>query len=347
MKAAVLTELRKPLEILQVADPDLTPDGVIIKVLASGVCRSDLHIWDGGLDGIGQSQELPFVMGHEFCGIIEEVGKNVTKFKKGDRVVVPLTHGCGHCYECSSGHPNVCGDRMEIGITCWGGFAEYALIPKADTTLVHLPEEIGFVEAASLGCRFPTAYHGIVAQGQVRPGEWVAIFGCGGVGLSAIHTAASIGAIVIAVDINDEALKLAKELGASFTINARGKDVPSEIKELSKGGVHVSLDALGSKQTIQPAIKSLRARGRHVQIGITATNFIEVPVDDIMMYELTMIGSAGIPSYQYPSIIQLIKDGTLNPGKMVTKTIPLEEAGQILLDMQAQKNVGAVIIDRF
>lgn len=350
MKAAVLTEFNKDLEILNVKDPDLTADGVIVKVMASGICRSDLHLWEGGLGWVGLDLELPHVMGHEFCGIIEDVGNDVTKFKQGDRVIVPFIHGCGHCDVCSSGHPNVCADHIEIGITSWGGFGEYAHVPNADTSLVHLPEEISFVEAASLGCRFPTAYHGIVDRGQVRPGEWVAVFGCGGIGLSAIHTASVIGAIVIAVDINDGALSLAKAMGATFTINSRDKDVAGEIIELTKGGVHVSLDALGSRHTIKAAMESLRIHGRHVQIGMTTQEeqgYAAFPVDEMIMKELSVIASCGIQSYKFPSIVQLIKSGTLQPGKMVTQTIGIESAGQILLDMKAKKNVGVTIIDCF
>lgn len=350
MKAAVLTEFNKPLEILNVPDPELTSNGVIVKVMASGICRSDLHLWEGGLGWVGLQLDLPHVMGHEFCGIVEEVGGNVSKFKKGDRVVVPFIHGCGHCDTCSSGHPNVCADHIEIGITSWGGFGEYAHIPDADKTLVHLPEEISFVEAASLGCRFPTAYHGIVDQGQVRPGEWVAVFGCGGIGLSAIHTASSIGAIVIAVDINDSALELAKAMGAAFTFNAKNPDTVKEIIELTKGGVHVTLDALGSRHTIGAAMQSLRIHGRHVQIGMTTleeAGYVKVPIDEMIMKELRIIASCGIQSYKYNSIIQMIANGTLNPGKMVTSTIGIEDAGQVILDMKAKKNVGVTIIDRF
>ncbi|MGN7393276.1 alcohol dehydrogenase catalytic domain-containing protein [Peribacillus frigoritolerans] len=350
MKAAVLTKFNKPLEILNVPDPELTPDGVIVKVMASGVCRSDLHLWEGGLGWVGLDLDLPHVMGHEFCGVIEEVGKDVTHFKKGDRVVVPFIHGCGHCETCNSGHPNVCADHIEIGITSWGGFGEYAHVPNADSSLAHLPEEISFVEAASLGCRFPTAYHGVVDQGEVRPGEWVTVFGCGGIGLSAIHTASTIGAMVIAVDINEEALKLAKAMGAAFTFNAKNPDVVKEIIELTKGGAHVTIDALGSKTTIQSAMKSLRIRGRHVQIGMTTLDekgYVPVPIDEMIMKELRIIASCGIQSYKFASLIQMIRKGTINPGKMVTQTIGIEGAGQIILDMKAKKNVGVTIIDCF
>ncbi|WP_462421474.1 zinc-dependent alcohol dehydrogenase family protein [Salinicoccus sp. Marseille-QA3877] len=350
MKAAVLTEFNKPLEIKNMPDPELTPDGVIVKVEASGVCRSDLHLWEGGLKWVGMEMELPHVLGHEFSGVIEEVGKNVAQFKKGDRVVVPFIHGCGACEDCNEGHPNVCSDHIEIGITSWGGFGEYAHVPNADTSLAPLPEEINFVEAASLGCRFPTAYHGVVDRAKVQPGEWVVVYGCGGIGLSAINTASAIGAVVIAVDINEESLKLAREMGASITINGRSKDAPSEIVELTKGGAHVSIDALGSKVTVQNSFKSLRNRGRHLQIGMTTNEeqgYVAVPIDEIIMKEITIVGSVGIQSFKYPSIIQMIQKEILNPGKMITQTISIEDAGSIIEEMNANKNVGVTIIDRF
>ena len=350
MKAAVLTEFNKPLEILNVPDPTLTPDSVIVQVKASGVCRSDLHLWQGGLSWVGFEMELPFVMGHEFCGIIEEVGKDVTKFKKGDRVIVPFLHGCGSCEHCMEGNQNVCPDHIEIGATSWGGFAEYVHIPNADTSLFHLAEEISFVEASSLGCRFTTAFHGVMDRAKVRAGEWVAVFGCGGIGLSAIQIAASTGAIVIAVDINEESLKLAKGLGAAFTINGREKDPVGEILELTKGGVHVAIDALGRKVTVQNAIRSLRIKGRHVQIGMTTEEeqgYVPVPIDEIIMKELKVIGSYGIQSPRYPAILQMIERKMLEPGKLVTRTISLEETGDVILEMEQNKNVGITIIDRF
>ena len=203
--------------IAQVADPVAEEDGVVIKVEACGICRSDWHGWMGHDSDITR---LPHVPGHELAGVVAETGRNVTKWKRGDRVTVPFVCACGKCPECVSGNHQVCDHQFQPGFTGWGSFAQYVAIRYADVNLVHLPEEIDFVTAASLGCRFATSFRAIVAQGQVASGQWVAVHGCGGVGLSAVMIAHALGAKVIAIDIDDKALALAKGLGAAVTINA-------------------------------------------------------------------------------------------------------------------------------
>ncbi|TWI58175.1 zinc-dependent alcohol dehydrogenase family protein [Halalkalibacter nanhaiisediminis] len=350
MKALVLTELQKPLKVLNMPEPTLAPDGVIVRVEANGICRSDWHAWMGDFGWLGINLELPFVMGHEFCGIIEEVGSEVKKFKKGERVIVPFSQGDGTCEFCVTGHQNVCENTLQAGFSYWGGYGQFAHVPNADVNLVTLPDSIDFVAAAGLGCRFMTSFHGIVDQAQVRPGEWVAIHGCGGIGLSAIHIASSIGAKVIAVDINNDTLKLAKELGAALTINAREKDAVGEIVELTKGGVHVSVDALGVTTTCQNAVNSLRKRGRHLQIGLTTQEeqgMVPLPVDLIVQKELSIIGSLGMQAARYPAMLQMVESNILKPEKLVTQTVKIEEAGDVLMSMGEFKTVGVTVVDRW
>src|SRR6266403_4915581 len=210
MKAAVFESTKKPLVIKTVPDPECAPNGAIIRVEANGICRSDWHAWSGDWSWMGLSAQPGAILGHEFCGVVEEVGKDIRNFKKGDRVLVPFSQGDGTCEYCRSGHSNICNTPLIPGVTYYGGYGSYVGIPFADLNLVRMPDAVGFLEGASLGCRFMTSYHGIVDRAQVRPGEWVAVHGCGGIGLSAVHIAAAIGANVVAVDLDDRKLELAK-----------------------------------------------------------------------------------------------------------------------------------------
>ena len=297
IKAAVLEAFRKPLVIRDIPDPALTPDGVILRIKAAGICRSDWHVWAGDWDWNGFKVSLPHILGHEFCGVVEEIGQNVTRFKKGDRVIVPFTQGDGICPLCISGHQNICDHLTMPGFSYWGGFAEFVHIPKADINLMSLPDDIPFDHGAALGCRYMTSFHGLVDQIRLQPGEWISVHGCGGVGLSVIQIATALGANAIAVDISDDKLAFAKKLGAVYTINAGNGAAHREIRELTKGGAHVSVDALGIRSTCQSSIKSLRKRGRHLQIGMTSSEDkgqIPLPIDAIVQKEIEKIGRAHV-----------------------------------------------------
>lgn len=240
--------------------------------------------------------KLPHVPGHEFAGTIEAVGKDIKRWKVGDRVTVPFVSGCGHCPECHSGNHQVCDHQFQPGFTHWGSFAEYVAIDYADTNLVRLPDEMDFATAASLGCRFATSFRGVISKGKVNAGQIVAVHGCGGVGLSAIMIAAAAGARVIAVDIDDAKLDLARELGAIDILNAKTcDDIPSAIKDLSGGGAHVSVDALGSAITSFNSVSCLRKRGKHIQIGLMTGDHAHarVPMDRVVAHELeTLVATA-------------------------------------------------------
>jgi alcohol dehydrogenase len=293
---------------------------------------------------------LPHVPGHEFAGIIREVGKEVKNWKIGDRVTVPFVCACGTCPTCHSGNQQVCDDQFQPGFTHWGSFAEFVAIDRAETNLVRLPDDMSFETAASLGCRFATSFRAIASQGKVSGGQWVAVHGCGGVGLSAIMISAAMGASVIAVDISEEKLKLAKEAGAHFVINATySTNVPAEILEISKGGVHVSVDALGSKVTCYNSIACLRKRGKHVQVGLMAgkESNPEVPMHLVIAKELEILGSHGMQAHAYPEMIRMIQEGKLSPQKLIGRKITLEEAVFELPSMDDFRENGMVMIDRF
>jgi D-arabinose 1-dehydrogenase-like Zn-dependent alcohol dehydrogenase len=262
MRAAVMEAVRQPLVVKEMPDPECPSNGVVLRSEAEGICRSDWHCWSGDWFWIGLVPAMPLVMGHEFCGVIEEVGKDVHNFKKGQRVLVPFSQGDGICEYCRSGNSNVCGNAGVPGFTYSGGYGRYVAIPHADVNLVLMPDGVDFLEGASMGCRFMTSYHGIVDRAQVKPGEWVAVHGCGGIGLSAVHVASAIGANVVAVDLDERKLELARKMGAQFTVNAKkAEDVAMAVFDITHGGAHVSVDALGIATTCRNSILSLRKLG--------------------------------------------------------------------------------------
>ena len=350
MKAAVTEQFGEPLKIHgDWADPECGPRDAVIKVEACGICRSDYTLWNGGMEWLGIVPPLPAVFGHEYCGVVEEVGSEVTGFQKGDRVVSPFGHGCGSCEFCNSGHQNVCANLQLPGMHYTGGYAGYTKVAHADVNLVTLPDAIPSADAAGMGCRFVTSYHGVVDQAAVQPGEWVAVFACGGVGLAAVNIAAALGAQVIAVSRSEEKLALAKQLGASHTVTA-GPSAPEEIVELTGGGVHVSVDALGAAETAIPAIMSLRPRGRHLRLGGSnkkEQGQISIPVDVILFRELSIVGSFGMQAARFPEMLQMVESGKLNPGGMVGDTVALEKAGDVLASMGGYDTVAMSVITDF
>ncbi len=346
MRAAIYDEFEKPLRIENLPDPAPTPNGVVIEVKATGLCRSDWHGWMGHDPDITP----PHVPGHELAGIVAATGKNISRWKEGDRVTLPFVCGCGSCPECSSGNQQVCDHQFQPGFTHWGSFAEYVAIEYAETNLVKLPDEIDFVTAASLGCRFITSFRGVVDQGRVAPGQWVAVHGCGGVGLSAIMIADALGANVIAVDVSDDKLDFARSVGASVIINAaKTKKVAEKIRDLTGGGAHLSVDALGSTETCLNSIANLRKRGKHVQIGLMKGNDSSpaVPMGEVIAWELEILGSHGMQAHKYPSMLEMIRSGKLRPEKLTGKTISLEESLTELVSMNSFRGTGVTVIDRF
>lgn len=345
MRAAVFEKFQSPISIQNISDPTPKKDGVVVKVSATGLCRSDWHGWMGH----DQDIVLPHVPGHELAGTIVEIGKDIKNFNIGDRVTIPFVAGCGTCGECKSGNQQVCDHQSQPGFTHHGSFAEYVALDYADTNLVKLPETINDMTAATLGCRFITSFRAIVEQGKVKEGQHVAIHGCGGVGLSAIMIANALGAQVIAIDINNETLEIAKQLGANNIVNASKSDVVEVIKDITKGGAHVSLDALGSEITCLNSIASLKKRGKHIQVGLMTGNHKHpnIPMDRILADELEIIGSHGMQAHKYPEMLNMILEGKLHPEKLIERTINLEEATIALPNMYKFQNRGVLVINSF
>jgi alcohol dehydrogenase len=346
MKAAIFEQFRQPLTIQNVPDPVPSEDGVVVQVKANGICRSDWHGWMGHDSDV----HLPHVPGHELAGVVAQTGQAVRRWKVGDRVTVPFSVGCGSCPQCLSGNQQICDHYFQPGFTAWGSFAQYVAIRYADTNLVRLPDEMDFVESASLGCRFITAFRAVVAQGRTEPGEWVVVHGCGGLGLASIMIAHAMGAGVIGVDIQDSALNLASAIGAQHVINSKKQDRLIEtIGELTHGGAHVSLDTLGSIETCRNSIMSLRKRGRHVQVGLMVADYKDapVPMNWVIAKELEIVGSHGMQAHAYEPMLQMILERRLDPKRLITKTVSLEESLIELQNLGDNRNAGVIVIDRF
>ncbi|WP_029423425.1 zinc-dependent alcohol dehydrogenase family protein [Alicyclobacillus macrosporangiidus] len=349
MKAARIVEHRQPLQIEEVPDPTPGPHDAVVRVQASGICRSDWHAWMGDWSWIGLTPELPIIPGHEFGGEVVEVGHEVRSFRLGDRVTVPFHYACGHCEYCHSGVPNLCLDTRVYGISWDGGYAEYVLVRNADFNLIRLPESVDALTAAAIGCRYMTGYHGVM-RGNVKPGQWVAVQGAGGVGLSAIQVATAVGAQVIAVDIDDEKLEKARQEGAVAVVNARRDNVPEAIREITQGGAHVGIDALGVRETVLNSVLSLRKGGRHVQIGLTTAEeggIVGLPIDAITAMELEIVGSLGNPHPKYTGLLQLVASGRLRPTTLVERQVSLDDVNEVFQNMTEFRTRGFNIITRF
>ncbi len=339
MRALQYDAFGGPLAVRELPSPVPSAAGVVVRVGASGVCRSDWHGWQGHDPDIS----LPHVPGHELAGTVEAVGPAVRRFRVGDRVTVPFVCACGRCAQCADGNGQVCSAQTQPGFTHWGSFAEFVLLEAADVNLVALPDEMSFATAASLGCRYATAFRAVVQQGRVRAGEWVAVHGCGGVGLSAVQIAVAFGAQVVAVDISDGAFALAASLGAVI-VDGRGIDVPAAVREVTGGGAHLSLDALGSEDTCVNSVLSLRPRGRHIQVGLLppSQGRPAVPMERVVAGELELLGSHGLAAHDYPALLDLIGSGRLRPELLVTRELTLAQAGEALMTVGRAPGIAVV-----
>jgi D-arabinose 1-dehydrogenase-like Zn-dependent alcohol dehydrogenase len=350
MKAARLVELGSPLVIDDVSEPDPGPRGAVVKVEFEGICRTDWHVWQGDWSWIGLAPALPVTMGHEFSGSVVAVGPEVTTIKVGDRVAVPFHEACGRCSYCRSGRTNLCDALEFVGISHDGGYAEYVNVLNADLNCVPLPDAVSFDSAAALGCRFMTAWHALQHQAGLRGGEWLAVHGVGGIGLSAVQIGTALGAGVIAVDIDDRKLAAAREQGAAATVNARQVDVVEAVKEATAGGAHVALGGLGTASLVNAALMSLRKGGRLVQVGLTSKEeqgIVGIPLDELIEAELTIVGSVGNPHIHLPALLRLVGEGRLDPAALVTERIPLESAQGVLERMTSFDTIGFSLIDTF
>jgi alcohol dehydrogenase len=328
VRALVFEQFGGPLEVRDVPAPEVPDGGVVVRVEATGVCRSDWHAWQGHDPDV----RLPHVPGHELAGTVDQVGTGVRRWRVGDRVTVPFVCACGRCAQCAVGDMQVCAQQTQPGFTHWGSFAELVALQAADVNLVALPDALDATTAASLGCRYATAFRAVVQQGRLRPGEWVAVHGCGGVGLSAVQVAVAAGGRVVAVDVRSGALALARSFGAEVVLTGGRDGVAADVRDVTGGGAHLSLDALGSPATCADSVSSLRPRGRHVQVGLLppAAGRAAVPMERVVALELEVLGSHGMAAHAYPGLLGLVVTGRLRPQDLVTRTVDLDGAAEAL-----------------
>jgi D-arabinose 1-dehydrogenase-like Zn-dependent alcohol dehydrogenase len=345
VRAVVFEEFGGPLSVEEVADPRPSPDGAVVRVLATGLCRSDWHAWRGHDPDVS----LPHVPGHELAGEVVAVGSGVRRWKPGDRVTVPFVCACGRCDQCASGNHQVCDHQFQPGFTGWGSFAELVALDHADVNLVHLPDSFPAAAAAALGCRFGTAYRAVLRQGALAAGEWVAVHGCGGVGLSAVLIARAAGAQVVAVDIDPERRPAAVRLGAQAAVDpAEVPDPVAAVRELTGGGAHLSLDCAGLPQTCESSVRSLRKRGRHVQVGLLPPEqgVPQIPMHQVIADELQLLGSHGLAAHEYPGMLDFVTHSDIDLTALVSRRISLDEAPEALagMDTPAPGQAGVTVI---
>ncbi|MFN0115250.1 MAG: alcohol dehydrogenase catalytic domain-containing protein [Paracoccaceae bacterium] len=345
MRAAVLTGWRQPLAAGEVPDPACPEDGVVLRTLACGVCRSDWHAWTGSDPDV----TLPHIPGHEYCGVVEEVGPGVTRWQRGDRVIAPFILACGACPACAAGEQTTCPTQIVPGFTQAGAFAELIAVPRADANLTRLPGGMDPALAAALGCRVTTAWHALTGRAAVRPGEWVAVFGTGGVGLSALLLARAIGARVVAVDVVKDKLDHARAHGAEAVVDASRGDAAAEVRAVTGGGAHVAIEALGIAATATAALRSLRKLGRMVQVGMPAGEHatMALPMDAVYSGQLAIFGTRGMPAWRYPPLLSLIAGGGVDLSPLIARRVRLSDTTAELAAFDRPAPPGVAVITDF
>jgi alcohol dehydrogenase len=326
VKALVVWAFGEQPQVETVPDPAPAPDGVVVAVAATGVCRSDWHAWQGHDDGVA----LPLVPGHELAGTVVAVGAQVDPRWVGRRVTTPFVCACGTCPACRAGEQQVCERQEQPGFTHDGSYAELVALRHAEVNLVELPEDVGFDVGALLGCRVATAWRAVHHRGRVRAGETVVVHGCGGLGLAAVAVAAAAGAHVIAVDPSPGARTLAEQVGAAQAL--------SSADDLH--GAHVSLDCAGLAVSAAASIRCLGVRGRHVQVGLLPGGAL-LPVDVVVARELDVLGSHGAPAHAYPGLLAALP--SLGLDRLITRRAGLDDAAQALADVGREPGITVLV----
>ncbi len=339
MKAAVFYAAGEPLRIEEIPTPVPAEGQALIKVAACGLCHTDLHYTD---HGVPTFKKPPLVLGHEVAGTVASLAGAADGWQEGDRVLLPAVYGCGQCDMCRVGRENICARMVMFGNNVDGGYAEYILAPTKD--LIPLAEDIPLVEGSIIADAVTTPYHAVVNRGQVRPGDNVVVFGCGGIGLNLVQMAAAVGANVIAVDIVDEKLDWARRLGAQATLNPSNVErVDKELRKLTGGGADVGFEAIGNPSTQEQTFASLRTGGRFVVVGYSSKP-MTLDSGRVMYREMEIIGSLGCRAVDYPRVLDLVRQGKIKVQELVTDRYPLEDINAGLDALRQGKGIRSVVV---
>jgi len=339
MKAAVFPGNGTPFSIEEVPTPEPGPGEVLVKVAACGACHTDLHYLD---HGVPTFKKPPLILGHEISGNVAAVGAGVEQWKEGERVLLPAVYGCGQCVMCRNGRENICQRMVMFGNNIDGGFAEYVLAPAKD--MFSLPDDIPLEEGCVIADAVTTPYHAVVNRGDVKPGDQVVVFGCGGIGINIVQLASAIGARVIAVDLVDEKLEWARKLGAAETINPTGIErIDKTIRKMTDGGVNVAFEAIGIPETQQQAFACLRPGGRFVVVGFSGKP-MQLNTGRTMYLEMEIIGSLGCPAADYPRVLSLVQQGKIKVKELVTARFPLDEINSAFDTLRRGEGIRSVIV---
>lgn len=339
MKAAVYHGPKKDLEITDVPVPEPKKGEVLVKIAACGVCHTDLHYID---HGVPTFKKPPLILGHEASGTVSKAGEGVENLSEGDRVLVPAVLSCGVCVNCRTGRENICEHGIMFGNNVDGAYAEYMVAPAKDVFL--FPESLPLEEGSIIADAVTTPFHAVVNRGQVRAGDRVAVFGCGGVGLNVVQIASAVGATVIAVDILDEKLEWAKKLGASIVINPEKEEkLEKAIRKATGGGADVAFEAVGIPALMTRAYGSLRNGGRLVVVGFSAED-MTLNAGRMMYREMEVKGSLGCRPVDYPRVIALAAEGKIKIKELVTNKFPLEDIGKAFDLLRKGEGIRSVVI---
>lgn len=336
MKAAVVKQFGKPLSIECVAVPVPGPGEVLVKVMACGVCHTDLHAADGDWP---VKPSPPFIPGHEAAGIVAEIGPGVTDLKEGDAVGVAWLHdACGRCEYCQTGWETLCKSQQNTGYSCNGGFAEYVIASAA--FVAKLPAGIDFAAISPILCAGVTTYKGL-KETEARPGEWVAISGIGGLGHVAVQYAKAMGLHVAALDVSEDKLALARTLGADIAIDARSPDAIEQVIKATSGGAHGVLVTAVSPPAFSQAIKLTRRRGTVSLVGLPPGDF-STPIFDVVLNRITVRGSIVGTRRDLDEAIAFAAEGKV---KAEISTAPLEDINDIFQRLKNGTVEGRVVLD--
>ena len=320
MKAAVLRGADRALEVMEVPTPSPGPGEVLVRVVGCGMCHTDLHYLD---HGVKTFKEPPIILGHEAAGTVEKLGDGSGDVAEGDRVLIPAVLSCGTCRYCRRGRENICDNLVMLGNNMDGAYAEFVVVPASQ--LIAVPASIPLERASIIADAVSTPYHAVKHRGRVQPGDIVAVVGCGGVGLNVVQCATLAGARVIAIDVSEQRLDIARTLGAVETVNPNEVErIDRHVRKLTDGGVDVAFEAIGNPKTIRVAFSLLRRGGRLCVIGYSADE-VTLSAAKLMYFELEVVGSLGCGAGEYPEIIGLVEAGRLRLDIIVSGCIPLDD----------------------